>query len=221
MYAFTALVGMFAVYAVLSILLLVISDISAGALSGVPETGWGFVIALYFYGPIAAISTTIFIILRKRYAKKNPKPHFPILAASIFLTIGFSTAGLIVDKLSELPVNSHDETVSSQLEAVNNNIFESSAEHTGKVRVLPSAESLNIPAGSGITYETLSETRYKLCAEFEISNMKFYYNSDYPEQNAGIPAKVHDGLVLDSLRADDAFSMHSAGKQCYTIDTSI
>lgn len=55
----------------LQVAYLVVGDIAAGALSGTPETGWGFVFVFFFFGPIFIVSLVVTLILRSKYSKSG------------------------------------------------------------------------------------------------------------------------------------------------------
>lgn len=66
--------GTIAVLALIPSLNYISGDIGSGALSGTPETGWGFMIALVFFGPIILVSSLISFFSYRSYKRATSQP---------------------------------------------------------------------------------------------------------------------------------------------------
>lgn len=86
-FVLAVLLGAVSLVALSQVLMLVLGDILAGALTGTPETGWGFLIALYFYGPITLATGSLAYWLAKRYKNITGKSFGLLIAVAVGVAI--------------------------------------------------------------------------------------------------------------------------------------
>lgn len=75
----------------------VIGDISAGALSGEPETGWGLMFSLFIFLPLAGAALIIALIAERKFKSISTIPGWILWLFSLLIAILILVRYLIYD----------------------------------------------------------------------------------------------------------------------------
>lgn len=199
--------------ALLEIIILVLDDIRAGALGGVAETGWSFLVATFLYVPVTVVSLIAFLLLSRSFVNASQKSRRPLLIASVVLALIFGCGFVVYDKVANAPENEADRQTALAMSQTERSI---SKLYYAKKGVLPAASEVDGPADT--TYKIINENTYEFCGSFVDDNLK-NMDAKYSETaNGKIAKKVLDGDTLKSYEAMGVFSLHGAGQQCYRIE---
>ncbi len=215
---FASIAGSIFILAIVQILIFVIGDIMSGALRGVPETGWGFMIVILFLCPVAVMALAVFFILGKKFTSATRKSVWLLWAISAVFALLILAGYMGYNRLTRPPENPRDAKKANDLREINTKIDHLYYKNNNS---LPSESELAQSLVQGTTYKIINDTTYVLCGNFEKDTTPDYSGEkETSSSGSEIVKKVIDGETLESREAMGTFKVHKAGTQCYTIALS-
>lgn len=78
-------------------LTLILGDISSGVLSGKPETGWGIMFAIFFFGPLLLIYSIFSLLKIKRLRSDGQNISHTVKRSIIIVTLIYLTLYVFIE----------------------------------------------------------------------------------------------------------------------------
>jgi len=197
-------------------LFLVVGDVFTGALSGRAESGWGILIALYLFLPVAIVTFLVFRISSKKYKVSTNQPSWYLWVVTLFLVAGIVSAWTFLDHSGPVqlpPESAQDMATTQQLEKAKSQI---STYYYNHGDVLAQESALSPLLATGVTYRIINQNTYELCGNFTSDSISPLYKKGSANLG-GAYQKVVDGKTLEGTDTVGIFRIHSANQQCYKL----